>query len=69
MVFELDGCAIGGGVHIHNYVVLLNLGDDDDEEDEEDDEVDNVCMTMMSMTMMTHDNSNLCSLWSALRSQ
>ena len=38
-MFELNGCAIGGSIHIHNYVVLLNL--DHDQDDEEEDLWDN----------------------------
>ena len=45
VMFKLNGCTVWGRVHVHNYVVLLNLdeeGEDDGEgEDVDDNDVNN----------------------------
>ena len=38
-MFKLNGCTVWGRVHVHNYVVLLNL-DEDGEDDGEGEDVD-----------------------------
>ena len=38
-MFKLNGCTVWGRVHVHNYVVLLNL-DENGEDDGEGEDVD-----------------------------
>ena len=81
MVLKLNGCAKGGGVHIHDDVVLLNLheeggdgeggfiyqvGDGDGRGDGDDD---GGVTIGCPVHLWCQYHSNLCSFWPTFRPQ